>query len=61
MCESRQLLPGVMQNLTSPARIYNVVFLDLYLGGNFSLINFSWFLGLFLPNDSNTTAEFLDS
>ena len=60
-CESSQLLPGVMQSLTPLAQTHKVIFLDLYFAGNFSLINVGRFLGLFLPNDSDTIAVFLDA
>lgn len=60
-CQSSQLLPGVMQNLTPLAQTHKVVFLDLYFAGIFFLINVGTFLGLFLPNDSDTSAVFLDS
>lgn len=53
-CESSRLLPRVTQNLTLLAQTHKVVFLDLYFAGHFSLINVGSFLGLFLPNDSDT-------
>lgn len=59
--KSSKLLPGVMQNLTPLTQIHKVIFIDLYFAGNFSLINVGRVLGLFLPNDKDTIAEFLDS
>lgn len=59
--KSSKLLPGVMQNLTPLTKIHKVIFIDLYFAGNFSLINVGRVLGLFLPYDKDTIAEFLDS
>jgi len=60
-CESSQLLPGVMHNLTPLAKTHEVVFLDLYVAGNFSSISIGRFWALFLPNDSDAAAVFLES
>lgn len=59
VCEFSQLLPRVMQDLTSLTQVHKVIILNKYFAGSFSLINAH--RHLFCPSNSNTIAELPES